>query len=132
MKKKILLIDDSKPMLALLTGVFRGSFEVISKGNAMDALESLQEGLVPDLIITDLNMPVMDGTEFIKILKNDSFYDRMPIMVLSGNQSSTDRLSLYKLGIDEYLTKPFNPEELFIRAEKLIQRVKKYEMAFHE
>ncbi len=128
MEKKILLVDDSKPMLALLSGVFKGEYEVVSKYSAIDALESLQEGTLPDLIITDLNMPIMDGVEFVRILKNNDYFQRIPIMVLSGNHTSVDRLNLYKMGIDEYLTKPFNPEELYIRAEKLMQRIKKYSL----
>lgn len=126
MEKRILLVDDSKPMLALLSGVFRSNYEVISKSSAIAALTYLHSGALPDLIITDLAMPEMDGFEFVKQVKANSFSKDIPIMILSGNQASADRLRLYKMGIDEYLTKPFNPEELYIRADKLVERVRKY------
>ena len=128
MEKRILLVDDSKPLLALLSGVFRSNYEVISKSSAITALTYLHSGALPDLIITDLVMPEMDGFEFVKQLKANSFSKDIPIMILSGNQASADRLKLYKMGIDEYLTKPFNPEELYIRADKLVERVRKYSL----
>lgn len=129
MEKRILLVDDSKPMLALLSGVFRSNYEVVSKSSAITALTYIHSGgPLPDLIITDLAMPEMDGFEFVKQLKLNSFSSEIPIMILSGNQASADRLRLYKMGIDEYLTKPFNPEELYIRADKLVERVRKYSL----
>lgn len=127
MEKKILLVDDSKPMLILLSGLFKSKkYQVESKTNAIAALESLALGELPDLIITDINMPEMDGYEFVMKLKDSELYSHIPVMVLSGNQSSADRLRSFKMGVDEYLVKPFNPEELFIRAEKLMSSVSKY------
>jgi CheY-like chemotaxis protein len=120
MENRILLVDDSKPMLTLLNGLFKAHYNVVCKPSAISALESLQDGSLPDLIITDINMPEMDGYEFVKQLKARNSYKNIPVMVLSSNQVSSDRLKLYKMGIDEYLVKPFNPEELYLRAEKLI------------
>ena len=123
MKRKVLIVDDSRPMLALLSGMLKMNYEITSKTSAVAALETLKEGYLPDLIITDINMPVMDGFDFITGLKANSALAGIPIMVLSGLQTSADRLKLYKLGIDDYISKPFNPEEMSIRVEKLMLNV---------
>ena len=123
MKRKVLIVDDSRPMLALLSGMLKMNYDITSKQSAVAALETLKEGYLPDLIITDINMPVMDGFDFITGLKANSALAGIPIMVLSGLQTSADRLKLYKLGIDDYISKPFNPEEMSIRVEKLMLNV---------
>ena len=120
MKRKVLIVDDSRPMLALLSGMLKMNYEVVSKLSAIAALEALEEGFIPDLIISDINMPEMNGFEFIEGLKLSSKYSAIPILVLSGLQTSADRLKLYKLGIDDYISKPFNPEEMSIRVNKLM------------
>ncbi len=123
MLNKVLLVDDSRPMLTLLTGLLKSHYEVVCKHSAISALASLQEGTLPDLIITDINMPDMDGYEFVQQLKARSAYRNIPIMVLSSNQVSSDRLKLFKMGVEEYLVKPFNPEELYIKIGKLISPI---------
>lgn len=121
MGKKILLVDDSKPMLTLLSGLFKSTFEVMGENSVASALASLVIGQLPDLIITDLNMPEVDGYEFVKQLKANSYYNQIPVLVLSGNQTSAEKLKLLKLGVDDFVGKPFNPEELYLRAEKLLR-----------
>lgn len=122
MERKILLVDDSKPMLALLSGVFKSAYQVVSKENVREALSCLEEGEIPDLIITDINMPDIDGNEFVRQLKADGYFSQIPVIVLSGNESSSVKLSILRLGVDDYVGKPFNPEELYVRAERLLKR----------
>ena len=130
MGNKILFVDDSRPMLTLLSGLFRSDFEVACKQSAVDALNSIDDESLPDLIVTDINMPEMDGYEFVVRLKANPLYEHIPVMVLSSNQESADRIKLYKMGVDEYMIKPFNPEELRVKAEKIIdrKRVVKFEV----
>ncbi|MBC7390339.1 MAG: response regulator [Opitutaceae bacterium] len=123
MKRKVLIVDDSRPMLALLSGMLKMNYDIVSKQSAVAALETLKEGYLPDLIITDINMPEMDGFDFITGLKDSAKLAGIPILVLSGLQTSADRLKLYKLGIDDYISKPFNPEEMTLRVDKLINKV---------
>lgn len=81
----------------------------------------LQAGNVPDLIVSDLEMPKMDGFELITQLKESGYFADIPIMILSSRDSSEDRVKCLKLGAEDYLMKPFNPEELLIRIEKTLQ-----------
>jgi len=122
MGTKILFVDDSKPMLALLSGVFKSDYYVDCNLSALDALVDLEVDNLPDLIVTDVNMPVMDGFEFVMRLKSNPYFEHIPIIVLSGNQDSSDRIKLLKMGADEFLAKPFNPEELKVKAEKILDR----------
>jgi len=82
----------------------------------------LQEGNIPDLILTDLQMPNMDGMELIKRVKTSGYFSDIPIIVLSSKDSSKDRIDCLKLGAEDYIMKPFNPEELLIRIEKVLGR----------
>lgn len=118
MKRKLLIIDDNEMLLGLLSHCFGSAFEVNLCKSIKDAKTLLMSGLLPDAIITDLNLPDEDGKEFIGYLKNQSLYTNIPLIVLSGEEKSQSRIECLKLGADDYVMKPFHPEELQIRIEK--------------
>lgn len=119
---KILVVDDKQALSDMVAQYLRQNFEMTTKKNGLEAMKWLQSGNVPDLIITDLEMPEMDGFELIKGLKQSGFFKDIPIIVLSCKDNSSDRIECLKLGADDYMIKPFNPEELMIRVEKLLVR----------
>ena len=110
MKKKILIVDDVRVTCALLEN-FLSDYEVVTKNSALEGLIWLETNL-PDLIISDIKMPIMDGFEFLKEVRLKGFTKHTPIIMLSANTESKDRVKCYQLGAQDYLTKPFNPEEL--------------------
>lgn len=118
----ILVIDDKKSLSDLVAQFLGQSYQVTVKDNGMDAMSWLQAGHFPELIITDLEMPEMDGFELIKQVRGSGLFSDIPIIVLSCRDSSVDRINCLKLGADDYMVKPFNPEELLIRVEKLLVR----------
>ena len=120
--KKILVVDDKSSISNLLVQFLSHQYNVETKEDGLEALTWLQEGNIPDLVITDLQMPNMDGIELIKRLKESGYFKNIPIIVLSSKDSSADRIQCLKLGADDYIVKPFNPEELLLRIEKAIQR----------
>lgn len=120
--KKILIIDDKPSISDLIVQFLKGTYHIETRTNGMEALLWLQEGNIPDLILTDLQMPVMDGIELIKKVKGTGYFSDVPIIVLSSKDSSKDRIECLKLGAEDYLMKPFNPEELMIRIEKVLKR----------
>lgn len=77
---------------------------------------------MPDLIVADIQMPNIDGYEFVKQIRASGFFRNIPLIVLSGLESSNEKVKCLKLGANDYLVKPFNPEELAIRIELLISR----------
>ncbi|UII77105.1 response regulator transcription factor [Flagellimonas sp. HMM57] len=119
---KILVVDDKQSLSDLVSQFLGQSYDVTTMEDGLAALAWMQEGNIPDLIITDLEMPKMDGFELIKKVKESGYFSNIPIIVLSCRDSSADRIQCLKLGADDYLVKPFNPEELLIRVEKLLIR----------
>jgi DNA-binding response OmpR family regulator len=111
MKKKILVIDDELTMTTLLEFFLGQQFEVVSANSGKEALAWLDNNL-PDLIISDIQMEEMDGFEFLKQVRLRGFTKHTPIVMLSGKAESKERVKCYQLGAQDYLIKPFNPEEL--------------------
>lgn len=119
--KKILVVDDKPSMSQLMVRFLQNSFDVTTKEDGLQAISWLQSGNMPDIILTDLQMPVMDGIELIKRIKESGYFKDIPIIVLSSQESSNIRVECLKLGAEDYIMKPFNPEELMIRIERLIK-----------
>jgi DNA-binding response OmpR family regulator len=111
MKKKILVVDDEISICLLLENFLSQDYDVVSINDGLEALEWLEENL-PDLIISDIQMTKMDGYEFLTNVRQKGFTRHTPIIMLSGKSESKERIKCYKLGAQDYLTKPFNPEEL--------------------
>ena len=121
-KRTILIVEDNQNIGLLLQYIFSKNYEVIYKENAEAALEFLKEGLLPDLIITDFFMPGMNGDEFIEKLKESFLYRDIPVIVVSANDDSRIRINLLQNGAEDFILKPFNPQELEIRVSTLLKR----------
>lgn len=111
MTHKILVIDDEQSICMLLENFLSKKYEVICKYDGLEALLWL-EGNLPDLIICDIQMPKMDGYIFLEKLRQRGFTKHTPVIMLSGIESSKERVRCYQLGAQDFLAKPFNPEEL--------------------
>lgn len=118
--KQVLVIDDEPIMRKLLQQILKDKYEVILKENGREALEWMYSGNIPDLVVADLNMPEIDGFEYIEKVRESGFFNDVPLIVLSGEESSAERIKCLKLGANDYLIKPFNPEELGLRIDNLI------------
>lgn len=122
-KASILLVEDEEHLQdALKLNLELEGYEVTTAGDGSAALKAVENEYF-DLIIMDVMMPEMDGitaTESLRIRKHE-----VPILMLSAKNTSSDRVTGLKKGADDYLTKPFNLEELLLRVEKLIQKNKK-------
>ncbi len=123
MKKKILIIDDELSIRMLLENYLGKKYEVITKTDGIEGMRYLEAGNMPDLIVADIQMPNMDGFEFLKQLKVSGFFKNIPVIMLSGIESSQERVKCLKMGAEDFIVKPFNPEELALRIENLINRV---------
>jgi DNA-binding response OmpR family regulator len=121
MKKKILVIDDERTIRVLLEN-FLKEYTVVTKNDGLEGLSWLQEGNMPDLIVADIQMPNLDGYEFVKQLRASGYFKDIPLIVLSGIESTAEKIKCLKLGANDYMVKPFNPEELAIRIELLVSR----------
>lgn len=121
MKKKILLVDD-KATIGKVVGIYLGSdYDFTYLENPIKAIEWLHEGNIPDLIISDIRMPMMTGDEFLSFMKKNELFKAIPIIMLSSEESTTERIRLLEEGAEDYILKPFNPLELKIRIKKIIE-----------
>lgn len=125
-KASILVVDDEENLHeALRLNLELEGYEVTSAYDGNEALKKINNEYF-DLIIMDIMMPEVDGisvTETVRVNNND-----VPILMLSARNSSADRVLGLKKGADDYLTKPFNLEELLLRVDKLIQKNKKIQV----
>jgi DNA-binding response OmpR family regulator len=111
MKKQILIIDDDLTMTTLLEFFLGDTYKVSSVTSGRNALEWLNR-FMPDLIISDIQMSEMNGFELLKSIRLRGYSKHTPVIMLSVNSESKERVKCYQLGAQDYLTKPFNPEEL--------------------
>jgi DNA-binding response OmpR family regulator len=125
MKRTLLALDDELSILKILDFYFNKNYNVVAKQNGKEALEWMQQGVIPDVIIADVNMPEINGLEFIRQIRSSGFFKDVPLIMLSGNEGSSDKIKCLKAGADDYLIKPFNPEELEARIDNIFRRIKK-------
>ncbi len=120
-KFKILTVDDDPDILDLLQATLTGNYEVIlaSTGNA--AIEKAKKNS-PDLLILDYNLPDISGPDICKTLRKDPFFIHTPILMLTGKGEIEDKVAGLEAGVDDYMVKPFSPEELLARIKMLIKR----------
>ncbi|MGL1888450.1 MAG: ATP-binding protein [Reichenbachiella sp.] len=122
-KPRILLVEDNTDMRQYIMGFMSASYHIMEAADGIEALECLKE-TIPDLIISDLMMPRMDGMELAKQLKCDEKYKLIPFITLTAKATESHKIETLRIGIDDYLVKPFNAEELKVRAVNLINNYK--------
>jgi len=122
MKTKLLVVDDDKAMVQLLRFVLGKEYEVITSDNPITALNLLKT-LQIDGIVSDISMPTLDGFDFLNSIRNE-LKSTIPVIMLSSKDSSTDKVKFLLAGADDYLVKPFNPQELTARLTSVFRRMR--------
>jgi DNA-binding response OmpR family regulator len=120
---KILIADDELIMLKIIElRLKKDGHDVIVTSNGQEALEQikLQD---PDMIIADIMMPFTSGLEIVSVVKHDNNYRKVPIIILSSMGQENVVLEAFKLGADDYITKPFSPNELSMRVKRLVSAI---------
>jgi two-component system OmpR family response regulator len=119
MKSKILIVDDEEHIRELIRFYLdKEGFSVLEAENGETALELVENEYV-DLAIVDIMMPVMNGFDFVEEMKG---FKDIPVIMLTAKSQSADKLRGFSLGIDDYVTKPFDPEELLARVKTILKR----------
>ena len=120
---KILLVEDSSSMRSFLSNVIEGGaedIEIVEASNGFEALKTLPHHQF-DAIVTDINMPEINGLELVSFLKNHPLYKTIPIMVVSTESTSEDRQRAEALGVEAYLCKPFEESELVDKLRQILR-----------
>lgn len=111
MRKQILIVDDEVTILKLLNFILKDDYDLIVKTNGVEALAWLDEGHYPDLIISDMEMPYMNGESFMYCLKSSGFFRDVPVIMLSGADDLEAIVKSFPFEIT-FFNKPFNPLHL--------------------
>jgi len=127
--EKILIVDDEKEIANLLKDYLSSEGYLIKL--AYDGKEALQafHDFLPDLVILDIMLPIIEGTEVCRIIRNQS---HIPIIMLSAKKSDLDKILSLGLGADDYVTKPFSPSVLVARVKAHLRRVQLGSLSTHE
>ena len=126
MSKKIAVIEDNKTNIKLIRYQLEAEgfdIHVEETGNAGLKMIKIQK---PDLIILDIGLPDIDGFEICKRIRNDAITKNYPIIMLTARGEDRDKIEGLSLGADDYVTKPYNAEELILRIKNLLARSKFY------
>ncbi|OON67594.1 response regulator transcription factor [Hymenobacter sp. CRA2] len=121
--KHLLVVDDEPAIRLILEHYFATEYHVILAADGFEALAWLQQGHAAAAIVLDYEMPEMNGLDFIKQVRAYPRHENTPILVLSGTDETSNKILCLRQGADDYLVKPFNPEELEIRIEKVRNRL---------
>jgi len=119
-KEIILSVDDERKNLLITENLIDDNYQFIGVSSGKEALHKM-EGFVPAVILLDIMMPEIDGYEVCKIIKNDKRFDLTKIILVSGKAMLEERLKGYEMGADDYVTKPFDPDELLAKINIFVQ-----------
>ena len=122
-KPTILVVEDNIGLQSYIQLILSGDYNVMTAGHGKEALEMLNSAHY-DLILSDLMMPIMDGYELLRILKSDENKGGLPIIMLTARAEMDDKLKALRIGVDDYLTKPFDEQELKARINNLLNNSK--------
>ena len=119
MKSKIMVVDDEMHIRELVRFYLdKAGFDTIEAANAEEALDIVENQYI-DLAVVDIMMPGMDGFELVEQMRQ---YRELPVIMLTAKSQSKDKLRGFSLGIDDYVTKPFDPDELMARVKTILKR----------
>jgi predicted outer membrane repeat protein len=130
-KPSLLIVEDNSDIRKYITGILKSQYNIIE---AKDGEEGLNKSFdhIPDLIISDIMMPKMDGFQMCSKLKTDSRTSHIPIIILTAKATMKDKISGLEIGADEYIMKPFEAEELKARIRNLLEQRKRLHEHFRK
>ena len=118
---KILIVDDDRDILDLIESTLQEEFDVVKASSGNEALEKIKKES-PNLLVLDYVLPDLNGPEICKIIRKDTLLSNTPILMLTGKGEIEDKVTGLEAGADDYMLKPFSPQELIARIRMLIRR----------
>jgi DNA-binding response OmpR family regulator len=125
---RIIIADDDRIVRRIVVAKLSGiGYEVREAEDGQEALDLLEGGEVPDLLITDSLMPRMNGLDLVRSIRNspDGDLSALPVIMLTSRQSERDVIEGLETGLDDYVTKPFSPDELVARVRTVLWRTRR-------
>ena len=125
MQKRLLVVDDEPDLLRAVALTLRvEGYEVITARNGAEAIVRVAES-VPDLVISDIRMPEVNGHTLVHYLRDSPRTNLIPVIFLTAKDTTADRVAGFRSGVDAYITKPFEPEELLAAISGILDRVRR-------
>ena len=112
MKHNLLIVDDDIATRSFLKYLLQKRFSVKTCTDGYQAMQWLEEGNFPNVIISDIHMPIMHGLDLTRFVRNSGFFRHIPIIILSGSEDDKLRKNAYEEKIDLFIQKPFDPNKL--------------------
>jgi DNA-binding response OmpR family regulator len=120
MRYSVVVIEDDEAIRWLIRKVLEKEYDVHTFGNVGNAMKHMNKIGLPDLIMTDIKLPVIDGKDFLINLKKSGLYGNIPVIVISSWSDLQTKTECLKAGADDYISKPFNPEQLLSTVQDVI------------
>jgi signal transduction histidine kinase/DNA-binding response OmpR family regulator/ligand-binding sensor domain-containing protein len=130
-KQVILIVEDELEIISIISAFLSSKYNVLQAINGEDALSVLSKEKV-DLVVSDIMMPVMDGIELIKRIRGNFDTSHLPVILVTAKGEIEDRIQGLEAGADSYIPKPFHPDHLKVRIDKLLQMRKNIRKRFNE
>jgi DNA-binding response OmpR family regulator len=127
--QRVLVIEDNADLRHFIAGFLSENYQVIEAENGLEGYQKALETL-PDLIISDVMMPGLDGVSLCEKVKKDERTSHIPIILLTAKADTESKVNGLQTGADDYLTKPFNAQELLLRVHNLLERQNKLRKKF--
>ena len=131
-KATLLIVEDNQSLRDYLTLILEPHYTVFKAENGSVALAILDKGIKPDLILSDVMMPIMDGFQLLSALKTNPVFCSIPVIMLTARAELQDKLKALRIGVDDYLVKPFEEEELLARIANLLKNAQNRQVAQRE
>jgi len=128
-RPQILVVEDNEDLRTFIKNEFDADYKVLLAPNGKEGLEIAKKEL-PDVIISDIRMPVMDGIQMCEILRNESTTSHIPLIILTAHESFAIKLKSFNSGIDDYISKPFSPQILKLKVNNLLCRRRELQKKF--
>ena len=121
---RVLIVDDSSTMRRIIANTLKklGYEDLAEAGDGNEGLQQVAQSR-PGLILTDWNMPNMDGREFVRTLRTQPGMESIPVLMVTTNAERTDVVLAFQAGVNDYLVKPFTPEILKEKIEALLSKM---------
>ena len=121
-KANILIIDDHDAVRLLLGLTLKNRFDVITKKDGIEGMAWLSAGNIPDLIMLDMQMPRLNGLEFLKQIRTSGMFRDIPVILVSANENEYEITQSFGLGIVDFIRKPFNPIKLKEKVDNILNK----------
>ena len=120
---RILVVEDTPEIAYLIRFILeRQGFQVDQRDDGREALQALDQP-APDLVVSDIMLPYIDGIEFVQRIREREAWESVPVVILTARSSENDIVRAFDAGADDYVVKPFQPDELVARLQRLLRRI---------